>query len=144
MLFICIFWAAVSPSASAYKETLSTLRFAQRAQHVVNVPVVNEEAAPKLIRHLKEELARLRAVLSDSTARAVTDTVNSARPETLVQLMTINEARSRELTEDWLLRWRNEPDESAVSEHVCRVRLAVIAHAQNWNFFFYILCILFR
>ena len=91
----------------------------------------NEEAAPKLIRHLKEELARLRAVLSDSTARAVTDTVNSARPETLVQLMTINEARSRELTEDWLLRWRNEPDESAVSEHVCRVRLAAIAHAQN-------------
>ena len=84
-----------------------------------------------MIRHLKEELARLRAVLSDSTARAVTDTVNSARPETLVQLMTINEARSRELTEDWLLRWRNEPDESAVSEHVCRVRLAAIAHAQN-------------
>jgi hypothetical protein len=115
----------------AYKETLSTLRFAQRAQHVVNVPVVNEEAAPKLIRHLKEELARLRAVLSDSTARAVPDTVNSARPETLVQLMTINEARARELTEDWLLRWRNEPDESTVSERVCRVRLAVISCVQN-------------
>ena len=34
--------ATVSPAAGAYRETLSTLRFAQRAQHIVNAPVVNE------------------------------------------------------------------------------------------------------
>lgn len=30
---------AISPSTRAYKETLNTLRFAQRAKHIVNQPV---------------------------------------------------------------------------------------------------------
>ncbi|EFX89779.1 hypothetical protein DAPPUDRAFT_40249, partial [Daphnia pulex] len=58
--------AAISPSARAFKETLNTLRFAQRAKHIVNQPVVNEEASVKLIRHLKEEVSRLRALFSQS------------------------------------------------------------------------------
>jgi hypothetical protein len=33
-------FAAISPSARAFKETLNTLRFAQRAKHIVNQPVI--------------------------------------------------------------------------------------------------------
>jgi len=51
---------------AAFKETLSTLRFAQRAKHIVNTPVVNEGSTVKLIRHLREEVSRLRSILAQS------------------------------------------------------------------------------
>lgn len=35
-------FAAVSPSASSYNETLSTLRYAAHARNIVNKPRVNE------------------------------------------------------------------------------------------------------
>lgn len=38
--FVCL--AAVSPSASSYNETLSTLRYAAHARNIVNKPRVNE------------------------------------------------------------------------------------------------------
>lgn len=34
--------AAVSPSASCHNETLNTLRFANQAKNIVNVPQINE------------------------------------------------------------------------------------------------------
>ena len=34
--------SAVSPTSLYYGETLSTLRYAQRAKNIVNQPVVNE------------------------------------------------------------------------------------------------------
>lgn len=43
LLFFCIACvAAVSPSASSYNETLSTLRYAAHARNIVNKPRVNE------------------------------------------------------------------------------------------------------
>ena len=33
------FFSAVSPAVNAFRETLSTLRFAQRAKHILNQPV---------------------------------------------------------------------------------------------------------
>eukprot|EP00698_Gefionella_okellyi_P018272 TRINITY_DN545_c0_g1_i4.p1 TRINITY_DN545_c0_g1~~TRINITY_DN545_c0_g1_i4.p1 ORF type:complete len:1900 (+),score=497.76 TRINITY_DN545_c0_g1_i4:40-5739(+) len=52
--------AAISPAAVNYEESLSTLRYADRAKRIVNRAVVNETAQDKLIRELKEELERLR------------------------------------------------------------------------------------
>lgn len=34
--------AAVSPSASCHNDTLNTLRFANQAKNIVNVPKINE------------------------------------------------------------------------------------------------------
>lgn len=39
---LCVCFAAVSPSASSYNETLSTLRYAAHARNIVNKPQVNE------------------------------------------------------------------------------------------------------
>eukprot|EP01133_Synstelium_polycarpum_P010727 gene10727-12486_t len=56
--------ATVSPCELYYNESLSTLQFAQRAKHVRNIAVVNEEASGNVallqmeIRKLKEELYR--------------------------------------------------------------------------------------
>ncbi|KAJ2005203.1 hypothetical protein GGI04_002337 [Coemansia thaxteri] len=50
--------ATVSPAD--FYETLSTLRYADRAKHIVNQATVNEDATAKLVRELKEEVAGLR------------------------------------------------------------------------------------
>lgn len=59
-----IMLATISPSSLHYEETLSTLRYAQRAKSIVNVATVNEDPNAKLIRDLKAEVTRLRTLLS--------------------------------------------------------------------------------
>ncbi|XP_033151537.1 kinesin-like protein unc-104 isoform X4 [Drosophila mauritiana] len=55
--------AAISPADINYDETLSTLRYADRAKQIVCKAVVNEDANAKLIRELKEEIQKLRDLL---------------------------------------------------------------------------------
>ncbi|CAH0563531.1 unnamed protein product [Brassicogethes aeneus] len=55
--------AAISPADINYDETLSTLRYADRAKQIVCKAVVNEDANAKLIRELKEEIMKLRELL---------------------------------------------------------------------------------
>ncbi|XP_011873961.1 PREDICTED: kinesin-like protein unc-104 isoform X5 [Vollenhovia emeryi] len=55
--------AAVSPADINYDETLSTLRYADRAKQIVCKAVVNEDANARLIRELKEEIQKLRELL---------------------------------------------------------------------------------
>eukprot|EP00163_Fabomonas_tropica_P030975 TRINITY_DN720_c0_g1_i6.p1 TRINITY_DN720_c0_g1~~TRINITY_DN720_c0_g1_i6.p1 ORF type:complete len:1022 (+),score=350.49 TRINITY_DN720_c0_g1_i6:51-3068(+) len=66
--------AALSPADINYDETLSTLRYADRAKKIKNKATVNENPTDKLIRELKEENARLMALLKeggvDTTAAA--------------------------------------------------------------------------
>eukprot|EP00349_Pseudokeronopsis_sp_Brazil_P005642 CAMPEP_0202962742 /NCGR_PEP_ID=MMETSP1396-20130829/6811_1 /ASSEMBLY_ACC=CAM_ASM_000872 /TAXON_ID= /ORGANISM="Pseudokeronopsis sp., Strain Brazil" /LENGTH=174 /DNA_ID=CAMNT_0049683497 /DNA_START=662 /DNA_END=1186 /DNA_ORIENTATION=+ len=46
---------ALSPASINYEETLSTLRYADRAKKIQNKAMVNESAQDKLIRELREE-----------------------------------------------------------------------------------------
>lgn len=56
--------AAVSPSSSCYSETVNTLRFGQRAKHIVNEPTINEDPTARIIRELREEVARLKQLIA--------------------------------------------------------------------------------
>jgi hypothetical protein len=51
---------AISPSSINYEESLSTLRYADRAKKIVNRAVVNESGQEKIIRELKEENEKLK------------------------------------------------------------------------------------
>ena len=55
--------ATISPAADNYEETLSTLRYADRAKKIVNKAVVNEDPNTKVIRELKEEVEKLKRLL---------------------------------------------------------------------------------
>ncbi|CAO1363639.1 unnamed protein product [Diamesa serratosioi] len=57
--------AAISPADINYDETLSTLRYADRAKQIVCKAVVNEDANAKIIRELKEEILKLRELLKN-------------------------------------------------------------------------------
>lgn len=52
--------ATVSPASDNYEETLSTLRYADRAKRIVNHAVVNEDPNSRMIRELREEVEKLR------------------------------------------------------------------------------------
>ncbi|KAJ3282964.1 kinesin-like protein Klp8 [Borealophlyctis nickersoniae] len=56
--------AAISPADVNYEETLSTLRYAERAKRIVNKAIVNEDANGKLMRELQEELESLKEKLA--------------------------------------------------------------------------------
>eukprot|EP00899_Mesostigma_viride_P010009 jgi/Mesvir1/19009/Mv12777-RA.1 len=52
--------ASVSPAVADRQETLSTLRYANRAKRIHNRPVVNEDPREMLIRALRDEVTSLR------------------------------------------------------------------------------------
>ncbi|CAD5113714.1 DgyrCDS2878 [Dimorphilus gyrociliatus] len=55
--------ATISPTEKQYSETLSTLRYAQRAKNIVNKPTVNEDPNVRLIKELRAEIERLKLLL---------------------------------------------------------------------------------
>ncbi|XP_077772869.1 kinesin-like protein KIF1C isoform X2 [Podarcis muralis] len=64
--------AALSPADINYEETLSTLRYADRTKQIRCNAVINEDPNARLIRELKEEVARLRDLLSAQGLSATT------------------------------------------------------------------------
>lgn len=55
--------AAISPADCNYSETLSTLRYANRAKNIINKPTINEDPNVKLIRELRDEINKLKFML---------------------------------------------------------------------------------
>lgn len=55
--------AAISPATFNYDETMSTLRYADAVKAIKNVAQINETPQEKLIRELKEENERLKAMV---------------------------------------------------------------------------------
>ncbi|XP_078503099.1 kinesin-like protein KIF28 [Lissotriton helveticus] len=90
--------AAVSPADICYEETLSTLRYAERAKKIKNKAVINASPTEKLIRELKAEnnklLTRLSA-LGNSGKKVEEDT------KELRRLLTENELRIQAIQITW-------------------------------------------
>lgn len=86
--------AAISPADCNYGETLSTLRYANRAKNIINKPTVNEDPNVKLIRELRNEISKLKALM-----------FSEQRSDMLATLHE-KEAREKELTEEWAGKWR--------------------------------------
>lgn len=61
--------STISPSADSYEETLSTLRYADRAKRIVNHAIINEDPNNRIIRELREEVEQLREQLMHATVQ---------------------------------------------------------------------------
>uniref|UniRef100_A0A8C3S4F2 plus-end-directed kinesin ATPase n=1 Tax=Chelydra serpentina TaxID=8475 RepID=A0A8C3S4F2_CHESE len=66
--------AALSPADINYDETLSTLRYADRAKQIKCNAVINEDPNAKLVRELKEEVTRLKDLLRAQGLGDIIDT----------------------------------------------------------------------
>ncbi|XP_008583470.1 PREDICTED: stAR-related lipid transfer protein 9 [Galeopterus variegatus] len=105
--------ATVSPAHTSYSETMSTLRYASSAKNIINKPRVNEDANVKLIRELKEEIERLKAMLLSFELRNFSS-LNNEKDENLKELVLQNELKIDQLTKDWTQKWN---DWQALMEH---------------------------
>uniref|UniRef100_A0A8C3TYT3 plus-end-directed kinesin ATPase n=1 Tax=Catharus ustulatus TaxID=91951 RepID=A0A8C3TYT3_CATUS len=87
--------AALSPADINYDETLSTLRYADRAKQIRCNAVINEDPNNKLIRELKDEVARLRDLLY---AQGLGDIIDSRYHGYVSDFENNNDARGTELS----------------------------------------------
>ena len=85
-----VMMATISPAADNYEETLSTLRYADRAKKIVNHAVINEDPNAKIIRELRAEVENLKALL-----------MKAAQPEQLKEKLNENE----KLVEEYSMTW---------------------------------------
>ncbi|XP_068025518.1 kinesin-like protein KIF1A isoform X1 [Melanerpes formicivorus] len=91
--------AALSPADINYDETLSTLRYADRAKQIRCNAVINEDPNNKLIRELKDEVARLRDLLYAQGLGDIIDTHPAAGGSKYVSdLENNNDAPGAELS----------------------------------------------
>ncbi|XP_077297950.1 kinesin-like protein 98A [Arctopsyche grandis] len=91
--------AAISPADCNYGETLSTLRYANRAKNIINKPTINEDPNVKLIRELREEIDKLRSQIGPHNHSIDNE------PQVLATLQR-KEAQEKVLTEKWTEKWR--------------------------------------
>lgn len=66
--------ACLSPADNNYDETLSTLRYANRAKNICNQPHINEDPKDTMLREYQEEIQKLRALLENSEHLQKTNT----------------------------------------------------------------------
>ncbi|XP_073249049.1 uncharacterized protein [Porites lutea] len=90
--------ATISPADVNYAETLSTLRYANRAKNIINKPTVNEDPNVKLIRDLRAQIETLKNMISP-------EMLGEAEMAAAKKLSE-NEARVTELTDRWKDRWK--------------------------------------
>merc|ERR1712141_342331 len=55
--------ACLSPADNNYDETLSTLRYANRAKNIKNKPKINEDPKDAMLREYQDEIQKLKALL---------------------------------------------------------------------------------
>ncbi|KNE70364.1 hypothetical protein AMAG_14504 [Allomyces macrogynus ATCC 38327] len=72
--------ATMSPASYNYDETLSTLRYANRAKNIKNKPTINEDPKDALLREYQLEIQRLQEMLKNKGQRA--GGARSPRPTT--------------------------------------------------------------
>ncbi|XP_072012587.1 kinesin-like protein KIF1B isoform X25 [Engystomops pustulosus] len=70
--------AALSPADINYDETLSTLRYADRAKQIKCNAIINEDPNAKLVRELKDEVTRLKELLRAQGLGDIIDTSMSS------------------------------------------------------------------
>ncbi|KAL7552959.1 hypothetical protein ACHAWF_018456 [Thalassiosira exigua] len=107
--------ANAGPADYNYDESLSTLRYANRAKNIKNRPVINEDPKDAMLREYQEEIARLKECLSQmpsssSAAVAVTDTDR----ETIVE--ECRSKASRE-SEDLIAKTEAEMEKLKLNHH---------------------------
>uniref|UniRef100_A0A8C9XRP9 Kinesin family member 13A n=1 Tax=Sander lucioperca TaxID=283035 RepID=A0A8C9XRP9_SANLU len=93
--------ATVSPAADNYEETLSTLRYADRAKRIVNHAVVNEDPNARIIRELREEVEKLKVQLSQAESLKAPELKEKLHEsEKLIQEMTVTWEEKLRKTEE--------------------------------------------
>ncbi|GMR36091.1 hypothetical protein PMAYCL1PPCAC_06286, partial [Pristionchus mayeri] len=133
--------AALSPAHINFEETLSTLRYADRAKQIVCQAIVNEDPNAKLIRELKEEVARLRQQLEEKGVVAYSESTlsvptYSAKDHQLIEELNAAEKLMKQMNETWEEKLRRTEDLRKKREEELRdIGLATSVHGNTLGVF---------
>ncbi|XP_055956910.1 kinesin-like protein KIF16B [Patella vulgata] len=108
--------STVTPASKYYNESLSTLRYAQRAKNIVNKPKINEDTNVALIRQLQEEIKRLKHELANAQMAGLPVPVRDKG--TVVEKLQEKENMAKQLTQSWRDKW-NDPMEQGDDDVLC-------------------------
>uniref|UniRef100_A0A8C2DN08 plus-end-directed kinesin ATPase n=1 Tax=Cyprinus carpio TaxID=7962 RepID=A0A8C2DN08_CYPCA len=112
--------AALSPADINYDETLSTLRYADRAKQIKCNAVINEDPNNRLVRELKDEVTRLKELLRAQGLGDILDSKSRhSAPSCFFYTCQLPEKIIAELNETWEEKLRKT--ESIRMERPCEV-----------------------
>eukprot|EP00793_Prasinoderma_coloniale_P000109 PRCOL_00005617-RA len=89
--------ANVGPAGYNFDETISTLRYANRAKNIKNKPRINEDPKDAMLREFQDEIARLKAQLQGGGAGGVNPAAGPAAALSDDQLSEIKEKMREEV-----------------------------------------------
>lgn len=120
--------AAISPADYNYDETLSTLKYANRAKSIENVVTRNEDVTEKMIRELKETIEKLKRELASGGGRG--------DPEIEGKLIALqNEQRNaweeRERLQQQLMEERNANMNNVIATMMKDIKDQKLQHMKN-------------
>ncbi|KAK1746436.1 kinesin family protein [Skeletonema marinoi] len=127
--------ANAGPADCNADESLSTLRYANRAKNIKNKPVINEDPKDTLLRGYQEEIARLKerlAQMSSPEAQLVRSTVveNSAAKESLPKLEQEHHdekaSLQKKLEDEQKARMDTEKERRELQQHLVEMEAKLI------------------
>ena len=92
--------ANIGPADYNFEETMSTLRYANRAKNIKNKPRINEDPKDAMLREFQEEIARLKAQLGEGAGGGVGpdgEPIRRRRREQRVVEKTVNQVSDARL-----------------------------------------------
>ncbi|XP_047204159.1 kinesin-like protein KIF17 isoform X3 [Girardinichthys multiradiatus] len=95
--------ACLSPADNNYEESLSTLRYANRAKSIQNRPRINEDPKDALLREYQEEIKKLRALISGQLGTFDLSALLSGQPTAALSRLqpSTNEAKKEKIKEEY-------------------------------------------
>lgn len=91
--------ANIGPASYNWDETLTTLRYANRAKNIHNAPHVNEDPKDALIRQYQDEISKLRNILNEKSSKKVTKKEKNYDVENLQEHTKFLEKQQQDLNE---------------------------------------------
>lgn len=91
--------ANIGPASYNWDETLTTLRYANRAKNIHNAPRVNEDPKDALIRQYQDEISKLRNILNEKSSKKVTKKEKQYDMENLQEHTKFLEKQQQDLNE---------------------------------------------
>ena len=104
--------ATISPADINYEETLSTLRYADRAKQIRNHAKINQNKTVNLIAQLKEENERLKKAIAESSYAKAPDTISKGSNSSNSMSSVKDQADMEEMKRKW-----EEETRAAVEEN---------------------------
>ncbi|VDK53767.1 unnamed protein product [Anisakis simplex] len=128
--------AAISPADLNYEETLSTLRFADRAKSIKTQAIINESATERMIRELKEENARLLEMIQSDKKDPHSLTLLSHEQdevEALKKQLEENQKEMEQLQKTWQQRLDEQKQKGNMSDERSTISERRLVEPHLWN-----------